>query len=852
MQPLIYATVALACGIAWAGWTGPPAPAVMVAAWVAATALGGTALWLAVRRRRAVAAGLGLACCLAAGYGRAAAAMAQPQAPSALLAGVAELERGPHDRVFVTGYARDTPQVLYEAGRPSTVRLDLEAISLGYSDGSRTRPVSGGVRLYAYPPDGPGGDWTAPLRHIQAGEGVALTAHLRPLRDYRDPGVADFTASARREDIAATGTLPLEGWRPWPAVAGPRLARLHARLWQWLSRRLDALAPPTRQPQENALLRGMLLGDVARLDEATRTEFQIDGVYHLLVVAGLHLGVLASLIYWLGAQLRWSRATSAGTALVVLAAYAWVIAGREPTLRALLMLAAYFGALAWYREKQALNAVGLAALVLMLWRPLELFRPGLQMSLGAALLLAGVVAPVLQRTTIPLGRACRRLDDLDLDMALPPKLAQLRLDMRSTGRAEWIARLLRAAALIFNIVVISLVLQVGFAAFNAVYFHRANPWTVLANAILVPTAGILIPLAWAGVAIGQLAAPIVGGFSHLMLAIAAAMARWPAAALRVPSPPGWVLLLFAALAVAWLVAGGIAHRLRWACGFGAAVALAAVLMAVAPFNPRLPPGLSATVLDVGQGDSIFVSFPDGRTLLVDGGPRSAHWDSGAEVVEPFLWSLGLHRLDAVLLTHAHNDHLGGLTTVVADFHPGQVWVTRTLPSDAPTRAFLAEVQQQGAQVRRTAAGDVYLAGAARLDVLLPAPAYQAGPEPSNDDSMVVRISEGKASMLLEGDAQSPGEHWMVDQGEDLASTVLKVGHHGSKTSSTPAFLAAVHPAVAVISDGVANQYGFPAPSVLDNLAAAGARVFRTDRDGAIQCRLVNGQLQVYLFRRWGG
>jgi competence protein ComEC len=179
-------------------------------------------------------------------------------------------------------------------------------------------------------------------------------------------------------------------------------------------------------------------------------------------------------------------------------------------------------------------------------------------------------------------------------------------------------------------------------------------------------------------------------------------------------------------------------------------------------------------------------------------------------------------------------------------------VTRTLPSDAPTRAFLAEVQQQGAQVRRTAAGDVYLAGAARIEVLLPAPTYRAGPEPSNDDSMVVRISEGKASMLLEGDAQSPGEHWMVDQGEDLASTVLKVGHHGSKTSSTPAFLAAVHPAVAVISDGVANQYGFPAPSVLDNLAAAGARVFRTDRDGAIQCRLVNGQLQVYLFRRWGG
>ena len=866
MQPLVYAAVAFACGIGVAGWGWRWARLTLEMPWAAAGLLGLAAvlaLGAAGRRRRGVIAGLGLACCFAAGYARTLAAIMHPPPPSALAQAAAGLEPGPRDRVFITGYARDTPQVLYEAGQSSTVRLDIEAVSLGRGAGARTRAVTGGVRLYAYPPAASRGeDWTSALLQIRAGEGVAVSAHLRPLRDYRDPGVADFTVTARRQGIVLTGTLALDAWRPWPGVSGPRSAAIRAAAWGWLSRRIDLLAPPARAARGstvrgteiNALLRGMLLGDVARLDEATRTAFQIDGVYHLLVVAGLHIGVLAGMLYFLFRWARLPRLAAAGAVLALLGAYAWVIAGREPTLRALLMLSVYFGALFWYRERQALNAVGFAALVLMAWRPLELFRPGLQMSLGAATLLAGVAAPLLARTSMPLHRACQRLDDIGADLTFSPRVAQLRLDLRSVGRGRVAAGGVRAALMLYDVVVISLVLQLGFAGFNAVYFHRANPWTVVANACLVPAASVLIPLGWAGVVGGavasRVAAPVVGGLCRAMLAAAAAMAHWPGAGWRVPSPPLWFLILFGAAVAAWILACGMGRRRRMAVATGALLALAAVVMAVAPFAPRLPRGLSATILDVGQGDSIFVAFPDGRTLLVDGGPRSVRWDTGAEVVEPFLWSLGLHRLDAVLLTHAHNDHLGGLEAVVGDFRPGEVWVTASLPTDAPTEAFLREVRQAGARLRRTNAGDAYLAGAARLQVLLPAPDYRAGPAPSNDDSMVVRVSQGDASLLLEGDAEAAGEHWMVDHEPDLTSTVLKVGHHGSKTSSTPAFLAAVHPSVAVISDGEGNEYGFPSPAVLANLERAGARVFRTDLDGAVQCRLRQGELQVYLFRRW--
>ncbi|MGH9473143.1 MAG: ComEC/Rec2 family competence protein, partial [Terriglobales bacterium] len=786
---------------------------------------------------------------------------------------------------------------------------------------ARARRADGGRAGGPAPAGGDG--WARALLALPAGAGVAASVHLRPLHAYHDPGVADFSAQARRQGIAFSATLDAGRWQPWPALRAPGSARLRAEAWGWLSRRLDQLAPPTRWPRANALLRGMLLGDTARLDETTRQDFQVDGVYHLLVVAGLHIGALALMLNWcFFRMLRLPRLAGRGLTLLLLAGYAWVIAGRTPTLRALLMLTVYFGALALYRGRAALNAVAVAAVVLLVWRPLDLFQPGFQMSVGAAALLAGVALPWMERTTIPWHAASRQLQDRGLDLHLPPRLAQARVEWRMMAKAlakiwtplgwrlwptvlGWRVRVIEAA-------LIALVLQFGLAGFNAVYFHRFSLWAVPANIVLVLGAGMLLMLGWVGVLVGPLAHGTVTLGARALLAAAAVMARLPGAGWRVPSPPGWFLVLLGAALAAWVAAsawlggraaprrsqtnastpqphevgaaaagdgrqgwdwnldpdynpatdrfpaplepaGAFARRRRILAAAGVVAALTAI-MAWSPFPARLPPGLSATILDVGQGDSIFVSFPDGRTMLVDGGPSSAHWDSGEEVVAPFLWSLGLRRLDAVVLTHAHNDHLGGLSTVVADFHPQTVWVTRTLPDEPAVGHFLKVVRHSGARLQRLTAGDAYLAGATRLEVLLPAPGYQAGPVASNDDSMVLRVHWGNDAMLLEGDAQAIGERWMLAHDGTLASAVLKVGHHGSRTSSTAAFLAAVHPGVAVISAGAGNMYGLPSPAVVAGLEAAGARVFRTDRDGAVQCRLEGRELQVYLFRRlpgWG-
>jgi competence protein ComEC len=270
-----------------------------------------------------------------------------------------------------------------------------------------------------------------------------------------------------------------------------------------------------------------------------------------------------------------------------------------------------------------------------------------------------------------------------------------------------------------------------------------------------------------------------------------------------------------------------------------------VLVATHPFSASLERGkLEITTLDVGQGDAIFAAFPDGRTLLLDGGglfgtARAGGFrsglDIGEQVVSPYLWSRGVRRLDVVALSHAHQDHLDGLHAVLENFRVGELWVGRDVASPA-YRTLLETAARRGVPVVHLTRGHRFTWGEVRGALLWPE--RQEGPAAAaqNNDSLVLRLDFGGTSALLAGDIERDVERQLAAQGAMLDVDYLKVPHHGSRTSATREFMEAVTPQAAAISLSATNPFGHPHAEVLERLAAAGAGVLRTDRDGAITFR----------------
>jgi competence protein ComEC len=335
-----------------------------------------------------------------------------------------------------------------------------------------------------------------------------------------------------------------------------------------------------------------------------------------------------------------------------------------------------------------------------------------------------------------------------------------------------------------------------------------------------------------------------------------------AADLRVPGPT----LMHALLALACIAFSCWAVRRSRAIAWTVLLALpldAAIVLW--PVVPTVHPNqLEVTAIDVGQGDSLLVVGPTGRAMLIDaGGPTGAAanaenaavnasaFDIGEEVVSPYLWSRQIRRLDVVALTHAHSDHLGGMPAVLRNFRPRELWVAVD-PDSAPYRSLLAEAASLGIRVRHLRAGDRIAWDSLDLTVLAPTLAYANLGPPINNDSLVLRMVFGRASALLEGDAEAPSERTMAadslsGRGFPLGpDTLLKVGHHGSRTSTTPEFLAQVTPQDAVISVGRNNTFGHPRLEIVQRLIDAHTQLYRTDEFGLTSFLLTrDGQISAH-------
>jgi competence protein ComEC len=315
----------------------------------------------------------------------------------------------------------------------------------------------------------------------------------------------------------------------------------------------------------------------------------------------------------------------------------------------------------------------------------------------------------------------------------------------------------------------------------------------------------------------------------------------------VPPPPPLVTLLFLCALV--LLGVAVAWR-RWQRWAAPPLVVLLLIVITHPFPPRLDPGaLEITVLDVGQGDSIFLSFPTGETWLVDGGrdaldsPRGYRIGEaiGETVVVPYLRARGVKRLDALWLTHAHHDHMAGLHAVLDEFEVGGFHTGPTPPSTAYQK-LLNKVQERGIPLHRHTGGERIGVEGVEVAILWPTEEHKPARAPSNNDSLVLRLCRASTCVLLPGDIEAKVEKRLAESGAPLRAAALKVPHHGGRAAAGEEFLAAVAPEVAVVSVGATNPFGHPFADVVQRLEGSAARVYRTDRDGSVTLRLTSDGL----------
>jgi competence protein ComEC len=568
-----------------------------------------------------------------------------------------------------------------------------------------------------------------------------------------------------------------------------------------------------------SLLKGVFLGIETGIPHDLYELFNITGTSHIIVISGSNIAVVAGILLLLGQKMVGKR-LAPPIAIAGIIIYTFLVGADGAVSRAAIMGIVWVGAIWVGRPNYALNALVFTGIALTLFNPLILWDVGFQLSFMATLGLI-ILVPLLERGTFGLLQRRVHPDQINLSMALLSKL-----------------------------VIITLAAQIATGPLIVYHFGRFSLVSLLSNLLILPVQPPIMALGALAMFAGMLWLPLgqlLGWLVWLPLAwtvkVVEQTSRWPWASLELGQFPFWLLILIYTLlaATVWWAnrpkdnqvpiprfrlptAGSPGTRL-WVGGMGVVTLL--IWLAVG----TLPDGrLHVTFLDVGQGDAILMTLPDGRQMLIDGGPSATdlNWQLGRNM--PF-WD---RSLDVVINTHPDADHLGGLVSVLERYQVGQTIISDMVGHNELDEQWERQLNELNLQPAIGQSGMALALGPGITATLLSPGPHTLGADNSNNHSVVMRLQWGRISFLFPGDIEEPVEHSLIYAGLPLAATVLKSPHHGSNTSSSEPFLDAVNPQIVVISVGEDNKFGHPSAAVLERYAQHGSTILRTDQQGNIE------------------
>jgi competence protein ComEC len=696
-----------------------------------------------------------------------------------------------HDGVTaIRGIITDPPRK-----KTKTIQFVIESESLEVKKSFIS--TTGGV-LVTIPKDSTSNEF---LYNLEYGTKVLISGQPVQPGTARNPGEFDLRRYLHINGIYAriflenTTEISIEGEKgSWflASVVYPLRKSISIRLDQFIG------------GEESKFLKGILIGDRSEIPYEVKDAFVNSGVMHILAVSGLHVGMIILIVFALLTTFRLPEQVRIIVTCSILIFYVFLTGQSPSVVRATVMGIIVLCSMLVERKIDVYNSLALAAIVLLFFDAKQLFQPGFQLSFTAVISI----------------------------VSLYPKIFSIQNILPEKTRGN------NAVKFVIGLVAVSISAAIGTLPFTSYYFGKISIIGLVANLLIVPLTGIVLFLGITTTGFSFISEWFASMYAEttkltagILLQSVSIFGNWKYSFIY-SNFTLWsgFLFYFIVAFVFTLQRTTIRKRIIIFVLIGANIFL---------FNSiflKDAPKLKVTFLDVGQGDAIFLEFPDGKNMLVDSGPKTFFRDAGERFIAPFLRREGIEKLDFIVNSHPDHDHLGGIPFLMRNFRIGEITDAGLLDSTKIFHDYRNLIDSLRLSYKIVKRGELFGGfNDGRIYILNPGTSYDSvSPSNLNDQSVVMKIVYDKTSLLLTGDAQSESENMMISRYKNyLHSDIIKCAHHGSMTSSGEEFLKYVNPSVALISVGYKNQFKHPSPEVIRRLRQRGIQIHRTDQEGAV-------------------